>query len=258
MTFNITKKLHFIILSIFFCLWGFNSFASVSCYKSANISLESAGDYLNGLKQLATVMSEPSTQERLRQTLPRNAHPCIQTRIINADGTDISLVFTDEDLYLQGFITGNGNYYYFSDSEVQEIKDPDLKDLKNISLGVSGNYNFLGATGTQLSYSNINGAINSLHNFTGGGFTKDDKQNIVRIIFIISEGMRFRSVAKETYKLFENPNKLTDNYIISWDAYKPSLLNWGDLSKKALDSGVNPRDAHIGNKDDVQLAKRNR
>lgn len=147
---------------------------------------------------------------------------------------------------MQGFINQDGTKYcYFSDSDIKEITV-----LNNISLGFDSNYsNLLETDGTTLNYSNVNGAIAGLsaYNVTSGATTKAD---LVRIIFITSEAIRFRSVNKDSESILQFGSA------ISWNTYKPSLNNWWPLSTDALRNSVgsNPT-ANIGMTEDVQVAQ---
>lgn len=152
----------------------------------------------------------------------------------------LTLILRKSDLFLQGFVSKQNRYYYFTNSSIKA-----LNGKLSISLGFDSNYSAGLSYGAKdnliISFSSIDNAIKYLYNYdpskTPGGI---DKTTLVLMILATAEATRFKHVSDKIHKIldfFEPETK--------WGIFKDDLLKWSDYSKKAL---ANTKDTNIANK----------
>jgi hypothetical protein len=245
----IINKLKFFILLAIVSLWSAEVYAAACKVLETPITLDQ--NYVKGLEALGNRLSVPvKGKDNLRQTLPYSTittrFPCTEVHIVNNNGKTLRAIFNNDDLRLQGTIVNNV-YYIFKDAKIRVI-DGITKDY---TTNVVSTYET--SQGTILSYENINAAVDVILNARGEE-TMRINQSLIRIMFITTEALKFRSVSDVSVKLL-NKEKTS----VSWSDFSASINDWESLSGKALKQGVIPPQnlaKAIGTKNDVQVAKR--
>lgn len=142
---------------------------------------------------------------------------------ISMDNKSFSLVFRSRDMYIIGFVIGN-IYYYFNNSEITN-----LPQLTNTNLRFDSNYNTLVPDGEnpEISWSTIVTALASIMNHNPGSpFSREDKENLARIILATAESMRFVRVSR----LITNQDQPH-----FWNELIDVIRNWGRTTDNAVD-----------------------
>ncbi|MDR0483968.1 MAG: ribosome-inactivating family protein [Alphaproteobacteria bacterium] len=242
------KQTKFLVIFVGVFLWSVNLFAFNCRVVNTPITLDAR--FTVSIENLRSVISTPVQGiSGLRQTLDTESNiACTQVSIISDGGEILKVILSNRHLYVQGFITSDNIYYRFSNSSVSVITGVTTKVL-----GFSNNYNNLSVSSIRLSHANISSAIDSLAKFNGSARTRT-RQDLVRIMFITSESLRFRSVNDISARVLTHSPQS-----IRWNDYTASITNWRRLSNLALNSGiVVPFNAAaaLGTKDDIQIALR--
>lgn len=146
-----------------------------------------------------------------------------------------SLVMNSKNLYIEGFIS-NKKYFYFKDADIEEYFD---KNSDNINLGYTGNYNeLIGNKDLIMTKESIAQAISNLAKFANGTNPNLLQTDLVQIITITAESMRFFSVRNKVQEVLSNKDAK-----ISWQKdIKPIVTNWQKWSKE-YHSGKNKSNA---------------
>jgi hypothetical protein len=152
----------------------------------------------------------------------------------------LTLIIRKSDLFLQGFISKQNKYYYFTNSTIKSFLGKTA-----VSLGFDSNYSSGLAYGAKdnliVSFSSIDNAIKYLYNYeparTPGGI---DKTTLVLMILAVCEATRFKHLSNRIGNILDFMEPET-----KWGAYKNDLLNWGTYSNRAL---ANIRDTNIQSK----------
>ncbi|MDR0484206.1 MAG: ribosome-inactivating family protein [Alphaproteobacteria bacterium] len=108
-----------------------------------------------------------------------------------------------------------------------------------------------------LNTTNTRGAISNLSRYTGGTINSAFTDNLVRVIFITSESLRFRTAFYASLTLANN--REIPNPQNNWQTFRPSLNNWGSLSNIAclqdtIQNPPSPPYPLIGEKDDIRIS----
>ncbi|WP_342224453.1 ribosome-inactivating family protein [Spiroplasma endosymbiont of Asaphidion curtum] len=157
------------------------------------------------------------------------------------DETTINLLFSADNLYLQGFSYGT-TFYYFSDSTITSIDGQTSSNLQ-----FNGNYNnLLPSSNPQITWENILDSFRVLDNYGQGRLSPNNPENkikllkaaLFRIILVTAEALRFRSI----YNLIIT-NIITNNQPIYWDPESyinqinihSTVTNWQSVSNNIID-----------------------
>ena len=198
------------------------------------LSLESYIIDIENLILLLSVDAELTNYPYLNKIRdPQNKEAFITIRLVNHDGLFIDVVILTYNLFMQGFISNEGIYYYFDDATVKSLGGVS----SNQPLGYNSNYSggLSGTDNTILSYSTFNNAIAFLSKYKNG--VSMDKSTLVIVIFIISESIRF-SYVKSDVSFLSYAESIPISY--NWIGYKDILVNWESFSEIALNNTTDP------------------
>ena len=154
---------------------------------------------------------------------------------MNIYGDTLLLVLNLKNLYLQGFISSQNIYYYFTDSDFRRITGVTANNSLNIGGNYSGSSNLDASNDIQLSWGSFHNAVVSLASYRGGVVGPLEKSNLVRVIFLSSESFRFKNIRDVVISTFSFSEELED-----WGVYKPTLNNWSLYSDYALHDVADP------------------
>ncbi|MDR2008396.1 MAG: ribosome-inactivating family protein [Alphaproteobacteria bacterium] len=251
---TLVKRFKLLAFVVGILLFSMESYAAWNC-RVIETPLSLDGNYVRGLEALGTVSSEPvRNRPNLRQTLPETIRTtgdrCFVVSIVNNSGNTLRVILSNEDLSLQGFITSNNTYWFFTNSFFRVMEGTTARELPfNRAYRDS-----LKASGMPINLANLNDAVDNLLAFDGTA-TMQTRQNLARMMFITSESLRYRSVSDISVRILNG-----EAGEVRWDTYSKSINNWLKLSERALRNGVvvsaNPQ-LSIGSINDIQIARRN-
>ncbi|RUO86470.1 ribosome-inactivating family protein [Spiroplasma endosymbiont of Megaselia nigra] len=217
---------------------------------------------LKTIKEQETLVPHSSTQKVGEQEIEINVNQENRNRRRTIPEAEIELVLNSSNLYLDGFITTENvkvtpninknkeiksseyetnilkkkTYWYFNDSSEKiksqiedkfnkEKEENKIKEFESKSLDYSGNYSTLiGNKDIEINKNNILSSINKISNTTLEN-KNEIKDDLVRVIFMTSESMRFFSIREKVDSVLNNDES------INWRNYKDTLNNWNTYSQ---------------------------
>jgi hypothetical protein len=163
--------------------------------------------------------------------LDRSEKKVSRVELSNTDGAKTVLFVRHSDVYITGLNFGGGDYYFLGEVAPDKAK----------RLEFPGSYYELGLTGgtVHLDAFNINQAVHDLatHKVTAQGsqFLRKDKLSLIRLLFVMSEALRFWTIQKDVQRVLDNPGtKLTIN---DYAGNGKPLNSWETWSKEKNWSG---------------------